>query len=141
MKIEIKDSDIAIVEALRDCLLDSGAAKKDDLVIKRSFYLTNRMYEIHKKPTTSPNILEEANNIIFNRGEEKERQYGPIDESLQDTAVVASIVSNTDINIDMVYAVLVALKMSRLRHNKKHDTFLDGIGYLAAFEDYVNNKK
>lgn len=82
-------------------------------------------------------ILEEANDIIFKRAEEKQREYGPIDESLEDTAIVASIISNKDIDIKMVYAVLIGLKISRMRWNKKHDTFLDGIGYIAAFENFV----
>lgn len=83
------------------------------------------------------NTLEEANDIIFNRAEEKQREYGPIDESLSDTATVASIISNKEIDIEMVYAVLMGLKISRMRWNKKHDTFLDSIGYTAAYEAYL----
>jgi hypothetical protein len=163
-KNELKDIDIATIEAMRDKLLESGL-KKEDLIIKRSFELTNKLYTmVHplyaKKPVNDlkpgsiafkikelgnnanklKTILEEANDIIFNRAEEKQREYGPIDESLEDTAIVASIISNEAINIEMVYAVLIGLKTSRMRWNKKHDTFLDSIAYTAAYEDYLNKK-
>ena len=42
------------------------------------------------------NILEEANKIINLRSEEKERMYGPFDESMQNAASVASILCNKD---------------------------------------------
>jgi hypothetical protein len=163
-KNELKDIDIATIEAMRDKLLESGL-KIEDLIIKRSFELTNKLYPmVHplyaKKPVNDlklgsialkieelgrmnykpKNTLEEANDIIFNRAEEKQREYGPIDESLEDTAIVASIISNEAINIEMVYAVLIGLKTSRMRWNKKHDTFLDSIAYTAAYENYLNKK-
>jgi hypothetical protein len=167
-KNKLEDIDIATIEAMRDKLLESGL-KKEDLIIKRSFELTNKLYpmvhplynkkkfvkantntienmvknmqKIYYHPFESKNTLEEANDIIFNRAEEKQREYGPIDESLEDTAIVASIISNEAINIEMVYAVLIGLKTSRMRWNKKHDTFLDSIAYTAAYEDYLNKQK
>ena len=145
---KLKDLDIATVEAMRDRLLELGV-KQTDLVIKRSFELTNKLYPmVHpfynsksKPPPTSKTILEEANDIIFKRVEEKQREYGPIDESLEDTAIISSIISNESINIEMVYAVLIGLKVSRMKWNKKHDTFLDGICYVAAFENYIRKKE
>ena len=81
-------------------------------------------------------ILQESNDIIFKRKEEKEREYGPINNSIADTATIASIMTNKTITTSDVYKVLIALKISRLRHNNKHDTYLDAIGYLAADEAY-----
>jgi hypothetical protein len=39
---------------------------------------------------TNKNILEEANDIIFNRKEEVNRQYGPFIESMKKSAKFAS---------------------------------------------------
>ena len=46
-------------------------------------------------------ILLKAHNIIFERGEEKERQYGPIDESMGKAAKVASLLCNKKIILYM----------------------------------------
>jgi hypothetical protein len=172
-KNKLEDIDIATVEAMRDKLLTLGLTR-EDLIIERSFELSNKLYpmvhplyakknlvrkdngelklelannlenivknmeQIGKK---TKNTLEKANDIIFNRAEEKQRQYGPIDESLEDTAIIASIISNEPITTEMVYAVLIGLKSSRLKLNKKHDTFLDLVSYIAAYEDYLNKQK
>ena len=46
------------------------------------------------------NILLNANEIIFNRKEEKQRQYGPINESITKAARVASELTNKDITTE-----------------------------------------
>ena len=43
------------------------------------------------------NILKEAQKIIFDRAEEKERQYGNIDNSIAKAARVASELCNKEI--------------------------------------------
>ena len=42
------------------------------------------------------NILEQANNIINNRSEEKERQYGPMGEGFERAAMIASGMSGKE---------------------------------------------
>lgn len=85
-------------------------------------------------------ILLKAHNIIFKRKEEKERQYGPIDESMGKAAEVASLLCNKKITTEDFYKCMIALKISRLSYNTKYDTILDAIGYLAALDKLKNNE-
>lgn len=139
--LQIKDSDIATIEAMHDLILDNTRFNLEFSTLKKSRLLTKKMHSIidnqPKKTIISKTILEEANDIIFNRAEEKQREYGPIDESLHDASEVASMIQNRTFTTDDVYAVLIGLKISRMRWNKKHDTFLDSIGYIAAYEAYI----
>ena len=84
------------------------------------------------------NILLNANEIIFNRKEEKQRQYGPIDESITKAARVASELTNKDITTEDMYKCLIALKISRMAYNIKKDTMLDCVGYIAALDLFKN---
>lgn len=85
------------------------------------------------------NILKEAHKIIFDRAEEKERQYGPINESIAKAARVASELTNKDISTEDFYKCLIALKISRMAYNIKKDTMLDCVGYIAALDSFKNN--
>ena len=84
------------------------------------------------------NILEKSNEIIFGRKEEKERQYGPIDESIAKAARVASELTGKDITTEDFYKCLIALKISRMAYNTKKDTMLDCVGYIAALDSFKN---
>lgn len=88
------------------------------------------------------NILEEAHNIIYERGQEKTRNYGPMNEMIEKTAEMASLMSNQKVDPDVVFCVLVALKLTREGHTHRYDNILDAIAYLAAWNDYqqLNNK-
>lgn len=92
-----------------------------------------------KPPLQKPefdNILLHANHIIFERGEEKDREYGPIDESMDKAAKFATMLCNKEITTEDFYKCMVSLKLSRLSYNCKQDTYLDGIGYLAALSNF-----
>lgn len=86
------------------------------------------------------NILIKANDIINERSEEKERQYGPFDESMQKAAVIATELCNKEITQDDMYKCMMAIKLSRLAYSPKEDTLLDLVGYTAAFNNLKNNK-
>jgi hypothetical protein len=86
------------------------------------------------------NILEQANNIVFKRGEEKERQYGPMKESMEKAATLASTMCNKEITAKDLYLCMVALKMSRESYSKKYDNVLDSIAYLAAMVDHYKDE-
>ena len=87
------------------------------------------------------NILEEANKIINERSEEKERQYGPIGEGLERAAMIASGMTGKSFTGDDIFAALIALKFSRHSYNYKEDNFLDAAAYLGAWNNYVQGKK
>ena len=86
------------------------------------------------------NILEKANQIINERSEEKERQYGPMGEGLERAAMIASGMTGKDFNADDIFAALIALKFSRHSYNYKEDNFLDAAAYLGAWNNYIQGK-
>lgn len=87
------------------------------------------------------NILQESESIIFKRDSEKERQYGPFNESMERAAKFASLMTlDKEFTAEDMYICMMALKFSRLAYNKKYDTFLDAIGYTAAFQDYLKTQ-
>lgn len=87
------------------------------------------------------NILEEANEIIFQRAEEKQRDYGPINQSFEETATIASILTGKQLTPGDCYKVMIALKMSRMKRGYKRDTYVDAVGYMGALGEYLEGKK
>ena len=85
------------------------------------------------------NILEQANEIIYKRNEEKARQYGPMQEGMQEAAKIASLLSRKELTAVDMYNCMIALKLSRQAYNHKEDNLLDAIGYMASLNDYQNN--
>jgi hypothetical protein len=86
------------------------------------------------------NILKKADEIVNERKEEKEREYGPMDESLEKAANIASQLTNKNITLKDFYLCMIALKMSRMAYNIKEDTMLDAVAYIAALNNYENGK-
>ena len=86
-------------------------------------------------------ILEEAQEIIFERKEEKERDYGPIHQSFKDTATIATILTGKSLTAEDCYKVMIALKQSRMARKFKRDTYLDMVGYTAALNDYLEREE
>ena len=87
------------------------------------------------------NILEQANNIINNRSEEKERQYGPMGEGFERAALIASGMSGKESNAHDMCIAMVALKFSRQSYNFKEDNLLDAVAYIGAWQNYINDTK
>lgn len=81
------------------------------------------------------NIFLKANDIVNNRSEEKERQYGDFHKSMERTAIIASELCNKDIKADDVYLIVTALKLSRISISYKEDSILDAIAYLGAYNN------
>ena len=84
------------------------------------------------------NILEQANNIINNRSEEKERQYGPMGEGFERAALIASGMSGKEWSAHDMFIAMVALKFSRQSYNFKEDNLLDAVAYIGAWQNYIN---
>jgi hypothetical protein len=87
------------------------------------------------------NILEEANNIVNKRSEEKERMYGPFNEGMERAAELASILTNKKIEAKDMYLFMVALKLSRQSYNHKEDNLLDCVAYLGALNNHEQSKQ
>ena len=92
-----------------------------------------------RKVFYSMNILEEANKIVNQRSEEKERQYGPFSEGMSRAAKIASGMSGKDITADDMYIALVALKLSRQSYHFKDDNLLDAVAYLGAWHNHIKD--
>jgi hypothetical protein len=87
------------------------------------------------------NILKEADKIVNERSEEKERDYGPFEGGMEKAAKLASIMTSKDISAIDMYKCMLALKMSRESYNHKEDNLLDAVGYIGSMNNYINNKK
>jgi hypothetical protein len=85
------------------------------------------------------NILEQANEIIYKRSEEKARLYGPMQEGMQEAAKIASLLSRKELTAVDMYNCMIALKLSRQAYNHKEDNLLDCVAYMASLNDYQNN--
>lgn len=86
-------------------------------------------------------ILEKANEIVFERAEEKSRMYGEFIEGMKQTARIASEMSRKDISTFDVYNVLIALKLSRASWNYKEDNYLDALAYMASLDQYLKTNQ
>lgn len=89
------------------------------------------------------NILYKADQIVNHRAEEKERQYGPFAESIERTAEFYNLMKPKDepnITAEGVFRVLIALKLSREAYGHKEDNLLDGVAYIGALNNYIENK-
>lgn len=87
------------------------------------------------------NILKDANEIVNNRSEEKERQYGPFSEGMCRAASIATGMTGKTWSADDMYIALVALKLSRQSYRKKVDNLLDAVAYLGAWQNYINENE
>ena len=85
-------------------------------------------------------ILSEADNIVNNRDEEKERQYGPFSEGMDRAASIFNGMTGLDVTGKEMYMALIALKFSRESYNHKRDNLLDAVAYIQGLENYINEK-
>lgn len=86
------------------------------------------------------NILEQANEIVNKRSEEKERMYGNFDDSMDKTAELFNSMTGLNLTAIEMFKALIALKLSRESFNHKEDNLLDACAYIGALNNYINNK-
>ena len=85
-------------------------------------------------------ILSEADSIVNNRDEEKERQYGPFSEGMDRAAAIFNGMTGLNVTGKEMYMALIALKFSRESYNHKRDNLLDAVAYIQGLENYINEK-
>ena len=90
------------------------------------------------KKKNKVNILLKANEIINERGEEKERMYGPMLETMQRAADLASQMTGKDITNRDIHLCMVAMKLAREAYHHKEDNLLDAIAYIASLNNLEN---
>ena len=89
------------------------------------------------------NILKRADLIVNVRSEEKERQYGPFQASMEKAASLYNLMSPSDQQITTagMYRAMIALKLSREAYSHKEDNLLDAVAYMASMNDYLEDRK
>ena len=83
-------------------------------------------------------VLTQADKIINERSEEKERMYGPFSEGMRRAAMIATGMTGKEFTGSDIHACMVALKLSRHSYAYKRDNILDACAYLGALENYVD---
>ena len=88
------------------------------------------------------NILEQANKIVNERSEEKERQYGPFQASMKRAAALYNLMSpkGEQITTAGMYRAMIALKLSREAYSHKEDNLLDAVAYMGSMNDYLEDR-
>lgn len=99
--------------------------------------IKNNTYNNKEVFMSKSNILEEADKIVNQRSEEKERMYGPFEEGMRRAAMIFNGMTGKEMNGSDMYAALVALKLSRHSYNYKQDNLLDAVAYLGALDNYI----
>lgn len=87
------------------------------------------------------NILERANQIVNNRSEEKERQYGEFSACMRRaTAIYNCMVEGKEHKItpECMYKAMIAMKLAREAHSHKEDNLLDAAAYIGALNNYLD---
>ena len=85
-------------------------------------------------------ILTEADGIVNNRDEEKDREYGPFSEGMDRAASIFNGMTGLEVTGKEMYIALIALKFSRESYNHKRDNLLDSVAYIQGLENYINEK-
>ena len=86
-------------------------------------------------------ILEEAYEIVVARSDTEHNDYGEFSESMGRAKLIYMGMTGRDIPITDMYAVLIALKLSRESFNHKRDNLVDVCGYIQGLDDFYMGVK
>lgn len=85
-------------------------------------------------------ILTQAEQIVNNRSEESDRQYGPFSEGMERAAMIFNGMTGMNVTAEHMFKALIALKFSRESYQHKRDNLLDAVAYIQGLENYHNEK-
>lgn len=101
-----------------------------------------------RKKNQSSNISEakspikEADKIVNQSRETRDKEYGGFTASMKRTAAIASELCNKEITTDDAFKMLMALKLSRLSYSPDHfDSYTDLMGYAEGWWKYREEQK
>ena len=86
-------------------------------------------------------VLEKAYDIVVAREDDEHNDYGEFSESMGRAKLIYMGMTGRDIPITDMYAVLVALKLSRESFNHKRDNLVDVCGYIQGLDDFYMGVK
>lgn len=89
---------------------------------------------------TINNILKQADEIVNQRSEEKERSYGSFSDGMKRAAAMASAMRGKEITADDMFACMIALKFSRESFSHRTDNMLDAAAYLGAWNNFIEEQ-
>jgi hypothetical protein len=84
------------------------------------------------------NILKKAQEIVYDRSEEKSREYGDFQSGMERASLIFNGMTGKSITAVEMYKALIALKLSRESYNHKEDNLLDAVAYMSSMNDYLN---
>lgn len=93
-----------------------------------------------KEDKTNMSILQQADQIVNNRSEESDRQYGPFSEGMERAAMIFNGMTGLNVGAEDMFKALVALKLSRESYQHKRDNLLDAVAYIQGLENYINER-
>lgn len=85
------------------------------------------------------NILKRADEIVNDRLEENDRQYGKFDNSMDRAREIFNSITGKNLSTVDMFIAMVSLKLSREHFSHKEDNLLDAVAYLGAMNNYINN--
>lgn len=85
------------------------------------------------------NILKRADEIVNDRAEEKERQYGSFPEAMKRMRDIFNGMTGLELKTEHMYIAMIALKFSRQAFAHKEDSLLDAAAYIGALNNYMES--
>lgn len=86
------------------------------------------------------NILKQADQIVNQRSEEKNRQYGSFNDSMDKMRDIFNAMTGLELETKHMFQAIIALKLSREAHAHKEDNLLDAVAYMGAMNNYLEGK-
>lgn len=83
------------------------------------------------------NILEKADQIVNHRSEEKERQYGPFNDCMDDMRNIFNAMTGLNLSTKNMFQAMIAMKLAREKHSHREDNLLDSAAYIGAMNNYL----
>lgn len=87
------------------------------------------------------NILEKANEIVNQRSEEKERQYGPFSQSMAKTVRAFNALTGHSLSTEDAFLFMAVHKLARQANAHKEDNLLDACAYLGGLNNHIESEK
>lgn len=90
------------------------------------------------------NILKKADQIVNERSEEKERQYGNFIKCMERATRIYNSLTGADVSknpsacmtVKNMYIAMIAMKFAREINSHKEDNLLDAAAYIGALNNY-----
>ena len=121
------------------CIKDSSFKKQRNPIIEKAI---NKNKETKKEDIDfNESTLKELTSILVGRERVKTEDYGPFNDNVAKCARIASELCMKEFTTEDAFKFLMALKLSRLAYNHKHDTYMDLAAYTIQADSFMNEQK